>query len=62
MSRAKARVVPGVALLGALTLGLTGAPDVVLASVLAAALAALAWSFGRDVVWQLRAGARSSRR
>lgn len=47
-----------VALLATLTMGLTGvaaAAPVLPSVLLAAALAALCWSFGRDVVWQLRA-------
>jgi hypothetical protein len=53
-------VVQGVALLTTLTLAATGISAAVpwLAPVvLAAALGSLCWSFGRDVVWQLRAGA-----
>jgi phosphatidylglycerophosphate synthase len=59
-SRKVVAVVQGVALLTALTLAATGIAAAVpwLAPVvLAAALGSLCWSFGRDVVWQLRAGA-----
>ena len=57
-SRKVVAVVQGVALLMALTLAATGIAEAVpwLASLLlAAALGSLCWSFGRDVIWQLRA-------
>jgi phosphatidylglycerophosphate synthase len=48
-------VVQGVALLLCLVLDLTGlGPDWLPSVVAGAALAALAWSFGRDIVWQFR--------
>ena len=58
-SRKVVAVVQGVALLIALSLAATGIAGTVpwLAPlVLAAALGSLCWSFGRDVIWQLRAG------
>ena len=58
-SRKVVAVTQGVALLAALTLQLTGvaATAPLLAPVLlAVSLATLCWSFGRDVVWQLRHG------
>jgi phosphatidylglycerophosphate synthase len=57
-SRKVVAVIQGVTLLAALALGLTGIAALVpvLPSILlAGSLATLVWSFGRDVVWQLRA-------
>ncbi len=50
-------MIQGVTLLAALALGLTGiaaAVPVLPSILLAGSLATLVWSFGRDVVWQLR--------
>lgn len=47
-------VVQGVALLAGLALGLLGAPSWLPSCLGVAALATLGWSFGRDVVWQVR--------
>ena len=47
-------VVQAVALLAALTFGLTHGEHWVSTTFLLAALAALCWSFGRSVIWQLR--------
>ena len=57
-SRKVVAVIQGVTLLAALALGLTGIAAVVPALpsiLLAGSLATLVWSFGRDIVWQLRA-------
>lgn len=57
-SRKVVAVIQGVCLLIALTVQLAGVVDtapLLAPTLLAAALAALCWSFGRDVVWQLRA-------
>jgi phosphatidylglycerophosphate synthase len=47
-------VVQAVALLAALSFGLTHGEGWVSTTLLLAALAALCWSFGRSVIWQLR--------
>ena len=47
-------VVQGVALLLCLVLDLVSAPTWLLATIVAAGLGCLCWSFGRDVAWQLR--------
>ena len=52
-SRAAA-VLSAVALLAALTFGLTRGEHWLSTTFLLAALAALCWSFGRSVIWQLR--------
>jgi len=57
-SRKVVAVIQGVTLLAALALGLTGIAAVVPALpsiLLAGSLTTLVWSFGRDIVWQLRA-------
>ena len=51
-------MIQGVTLLTALALELTGVAEAVPAlppTLLAASLVTLVWSFGRDIVWQLRA-------
>jgi hypothetical protein len=47
-------VVQAVALLAALTFRLTHGEHWLSTAFLLAALASLCWSFGRDVIWQLR--------
>jgi hypothetical protein len=47
-------VIQAVALLAALSVGLTHVEPWVSTTFLLAALAALCWSFGSSVIWQLR--------
>ena len=57
-SRKVVAVIQGVSLLTALALELTGVAEAVPTlppTLLAASLVTLVWSFGRDIVWQLRA-------